>query len=141
MKTERRMVEREIFIADDGKEFLELEKCRAYEVSREFSGLLSRILPEPITIDGDTYQMVVHAKREEDFRTALAKHAYEEKLLLFEIDYSGHGLYFIGRSERYDYLYGDIEIVVAIKREDLLPRIQAAIDIAEEMDHILEEEG
>ena len=134
MKTERRMVERQIFIADDGKEFLELEKCHAYEVSREFSGLLSRILPEPITIDGDTYQMVVHAKREEDFRTALAKHAYEEKLLLFEIDYSGHGLYFIGRSERY-------EFVVAIKREDLLSHIQAAIDIIEEMDHILEEEG
>ena len=134
MKTERRMVERQIFIADDGKEFSELEKCHAYEVSREFSGLLSRILPEPITIDGDTYQMVVHAKREEDFRTALAKHAYEEKLLLFEIDYSGHGLYFIGRSERY-------EFVVAIKREDLLSHIQAAIDIIEEMDHILEEEG
>ena len=134
MKTERRMVERQIFIADDGKEFLELEKCHAYEVSREFSGLLSRILPEPITIDGDTYQMVVHAKREEDFRTALAKHAYEEKLLLFEIDYSGHGLYFIGRSERY-------EFVVAIKREDLLSHIQAAIDLIEEMDHILEEEG
>lgn len=134
MKTERRMVERQIFIADDGKEFLELEKCHAYEVSREFSGLLSRILPEPITIDGDTYQMVVHAKREEDFRTALAKHAYEEKLLLFEIDYSGHGLYFIGRSERY-------EFVVAIKREDLLSHIQAVIDLIEEMDHILEEEG
>lgn len=133
MRTERRMVERWIFIADDGKEFSELEKCHAYEVNREFSGLLSRILPEPITIDGDTYQMVVHAKREEDFRTALAKHAYEEKLLLFEIDYSGRGLYFIGQSERYG--------VVAIKREDLLSRIQAAIDLIEEMDRILEEEG
>ena len=134
MKTERRMVERQIFIADDGKEFSELEKCHAYEVSREFSGLLSRILPEPISLDRETYQMVVHAKREEDFRTALAKHAYEEKLLLFEIDYSGHGLYFIGQSERY-------ELVVAIKREDLLERIQAIINLTEEMDHILEEEG
>ena len=141
MKIDRRMVEREIFIADDGKEFLDHKQCLEYEASREFAKLLSKHLPEPITINGDTYKMVVYADKLESFEAATAKHAYAERLTLFAIPYRGRGLYFIGQSDRHDPFYGDIEIVVATKREDIVPQLQAIVDIVDAMDHILEEEG
>lgn len=136
--------EHNIFVAEDGTEFLEEWECIRYEGHKAFMALLGRLILPSIKIGDVTYEMVVYLTKKEDYMSVVYEYKFGRGVTPnypFEKNYDGSGVYFVGIEREGADDEFPLNGLVFTKAKDVTGPLQAVIDLVDGLEERIREAG